>query len=137
MRRNCIRDLVQIESELLGLDYELFQLFRQQIAPFGRSRGDTLGNERPKTGAHLDQSLGHELTNYLMSRIRVDLQFLAKRADGRKRLPRTKLSGDDGLFRGIDDLLVERDTGLEREAERDHVCTITASTPRGKKIFPG
>jgi hypothetical protein len=45
------------------------------------------------------------------------------------------LSGNDCLLGRIHDLLVDRDAGLECQAEWDHMCTMTDSTLKKKNSF--
>ena len=74
-----------------------------------------------------------QLGDYFVRRVGVDAQFRAERAHGRKGVAGAKLSADQRLLGGIDDLLVERGARAECDPEWYHGCMITASTPRGQE----
>ena len=128
MIRNGACHFVEVEAKLFGLHDELLQLSAQQVTSF-RCRGHRgLGNDGANAGQYLEQTFRQQLRDDLVGRVRIDFQFLAQRADGRKRVARTHLPGDDGFLGGVNHLLVNRSAGLKRQAKWDHVCTITHST---------
>ena len=99
----------------------------------GRSTSDSGGRRSPghhrsKAWMHFQNPLRDQLRHHFVRRIGVDLERLAQRAHGGKRLARAHLARDHRLLGGVDHLLAEGDARLKGDAERDHMCTITYST---------
>ena len=58
-----------------------------------------------------------------------DSKLLREPSNRRKWIAFTKLSAYDGAGCGVNGLLIDGNSWSIREAERNHVCTITRSTP--------
>ena len=135
MISDSLGDVFQIQAELLGLDHQLLEFRSQQTAAFGGSGRGGSGYDCADAWQDFQHPLGHQLRNYFMRRVGVDLQFPAKSTDRGKGVAGPHLARDHRLLGGIDHLLINRDAGLKCEAERDHRCTITRSTPSCKIIL--
>ncbi len=135
MIRDGLGDVFQIQAEFLRLDNQLLEFRSQQMPAFGgRGRGGS-GHHRADTRQDLQHPLGHQLRNYFVRRIGVNLEFLAQCTDRRKGVAGPHLTRDHRLLGGIDYLFINRNTGLKCEAERNHKCTITRSTQSFKTIL--
>src|SRR5207253_1929283 len=96
-----------------------------------------LRHDCANTGMNLQDAFRYQMHDHLMSCIGIDLQAFAEFSHGGKSVTGPQLSCDHGLLRGIHNLLVKRDTWLERHTEWDHLCVITASTPYFKESVQG
>jgi hypothetical protein len=81
---------------------------------------------------NFEQAFIDQMGDHFMGGVRVDLQRAAEDAHRRKRIAGAHLAGDDRLPGGVDYLFVQRHAGLEGQAERNHMCTITGSTAEVK-----
>ena len=121
-------DLVQLEAEFLGLNDKLFQFPFEQVPPFGARRDRRIRNHGTQPGPHFEQPLVDQVRDDFVRGVGVDPQSLAQGANRRKRIAWPNLSRDQSLLGGINNLLGDRNARLQRDAERDDVCTITPST---------
>ena len=135
MPRDGAGDFIQIQAQPLGFHHQLFHLFLQQRAALGRGGSGELSHHRSQAGTHFDQAFCDELRHNFVRRVGINLQGFAQSADRGERVARPHLARDHGLFRGVDYLFVERNARLEREAERDHRCTITDNTAQSRRIM--
>src|SRR5579863_1236556 len=71
-----------------------------------------------------------QLRNDFVCGVGIDLQCLAKRTDGRKRVTRSELTRHHSLLGGERGLFVNRNARLKCQAEWDHNCSTTYSTRR-------
>src|SRR5258708_20785877 len=126
--------VVQFETHLLGFHHEVLHFLFQQVASLGCSRQRSLRYHRAEAGAYLDQPFSYKVGDHLVRGVGIDLEGGAESAHRWKGVARPQLAGDDCLLGGVDDLLVERNSRLEREAERDHRCIITASTAKSREM---
>lgn len=96
----------QIQAEFLGLDNQLLEFRSQQTSAFrGGGRG---GSRHHCADAWQDfqHPLGHQLRNYFMRRVGVDLQLFAQCTDRWKGVAGPHLARDHRLLGGIDHLLI-------------------------------
>jgi len=133
---DSLGDVFQIQAELLGLDNQLLEFRSQQTSAFGGSGRGGSGHDRADAWQDFEHPLGHELRNYFMRRVGVDFQLFAQCTDRGKGVAGPHLARNHRLLGGIDHLLIDRNTGLKCQAERNHTCTITRSTPSRKTILP-
>ena len=73
---------------------------------------------RSNTRSGLEQASTDERRQRLLCGVRIDLQLLAERSDRWKAIARTQLSGDDCFRDSEHDLIVQRATRTNRDAER-------------------
>ena len=93
------------------------------------------GDDRADSGMRFKQTVGEQRGDDLVRGVGVDVRFAAECADRGERVSGTELAGDDSPGGGVDDLLADGDAGAKMDDERNHMCTITASTPRKHKKF--
>jgi hypothetical protein len=93
------------------------------------------GDDGTDAGMGFEESLVDEVGDYLVGGVGVDVELAAQGADGGEGIAGAKLAGDDGLLRSVDDLLEEGNTNAKWDPERNHVCTITCSTPKREEKF--
>ena len=125
--RRC--HVIEAQAQLLGLDYQLLQFLIEQVAPVGRTRVRALRHYCADARMNLEYAFRHQVRHHLMSCIWIDLQSLAEFSHGGKRVTGAHLARNHSLLSGIHDLLIKRDTWLERHTEWNHLCITTASTP--------
>ena len=106
-------DVFQIQAEFLGLDYQLLEFRSQQTSAFGGSGRGGSGHDCADAWQDFQHPLAHQLRNDFMGRIGVDLQLFAQCADRGERVAGPHLARNNRLLRGIDYLLINRDTGLK------------------------
>jgi len=124
-------EIVEGQSESIGLDDEMFDLIADEVRPVGSFEGGALGDDGSESRVDFEEALGHEFRDDFMGRIGVNLQTLAEGTNGRESLTRRHVAGEDGFLGSVDYLLVDGDARLESDAEWDHGCTVTLSTAKG------
>src|SRR5450631_2185590 len=120
MGRNGSEHVVQTDSELLRFHNELLDFVSQQMCSFGVTCFRQRRNDCTNSWSGLQQPGSNQVRDDLVSRIWIDLEFLAEEAHRGKRVSRTQLPGNHRLLRGIDDLLVQRNAWSKVHAERNH-----------------
>jgi hypothetical protein len=74
---DSLGDVFQIQAEFLGLDNQLLEFRSQQASAFGRSGRGGSGHDCADARQDFQHPLGHQLRNYFMRRVGVDLQLFA------------------------------------------------------------
>jgi hypothetical protein len=116
--------VLELDTETLGFDNELFKFVLEEIGFFGFGGGRALGDHGNGAWANFEQT-GVDETGYdFVGGIGVDFEFPAERADGGKFVAGAELARDNGFGGGVDDLLVEREARGEVDVERDHVRVL-------------
>jgi len=117
------------EAEELGLDDERLDLMGEQVAAAALRCAGQSGDDGTDAGTRLDDALRQERGYNLGGGVGIDVGFAAENTDRGKGISGLQLSGDDCTLGSVNNLLEDGDTGPKLDAERNHVCTITASTP--------
>ena len=124
--------VAQIHLQALGFDDECFELAFEELRSLSCGGCGQLSHHGAASGMHLKKSIGDQLRHDLVSRVGIDLQFLAESADGRKAVARAHLAHNDRLLGRVHDLLIDRYSGLEVQPDSYHACTISRHTHKGK-----
>ena len=106
-----------------------FHLAREQVVAVGSGSAGDFSDNGANAGTRFKQAVCKQSCDDLVRGIGVDMGFAAERADRRKSVAGSQLAGNDGARRSENDLLADGNARPEVDAERDHVCTMTASTP--------
>ena len=89
-----------------------------------RAAGSCIGRRVPRRDCRsnarsgLEQAAADERRQRFLCGVRIDLQLLAERSDRWKAIARTQLPCDDCFRDSEHDLIVQRATGTDRDAER-------------------
>lgn len=108
---DSVSNIVQFQAEFFGLNDQLFQFGVQQASAFRRSGRGRLGYDGSDAWQNCQHALSHQLGDYFMRRVGIDPELFAERAYRGERIARTHLSRNNGLFGGINHLLINRDAG--------------------------
>jgi hypothetical protein len=133
----CFEEVAVFYAEAFGFDDQLFYLLAEELGALfatGVGEGRDYGAD---AGMGFEQAFGDEMGDDLVGGVGVDLEVFAEGADGGEWVSGAELAGDHGLLGCVDDLLEEGDAYAEWDAEGNHVCTITRSTPVWEELFLG
>jgi hypothetical protein len=124
-----VLDVVEVDAKTFSFDHKLLEFVLKEISFFGFGRSWELGDNSRRTRTDLEKARVDKTGDDFVRRVGIDLEFAAEDTDRRKIVAWTELARDDGLCRGVHDLLVERRAGSEVDVEGDHlVCTMTGNT---------
>lgn len=135
MFRQCFLYFVQFETEFFCFDHELLQLFLKEFVLFGAGGDGPFGDDCADAGEDFEKAFGNQMLLDFVGGVGVDFEGGAHGAHRGEGVTGAELAGEDGLFGGVDHLLIERQSGLELYPERNHRCMITHSTPAGKEFI--
>ena len=121
-------DVVASDAEALGFDDELLDLAAEELSALFAGGVGAGGDHVADAGTGFEKAVADELCDDLVGGVGVDLELAAEDADRGEGVSGKELAGDHRLLRGEDDLLEERDTGPEIDAEGKYSRTITHST---------
>ena len=128
-------DHCQGKPKMLGFHNELLQLIAQQAGALRRTRGLGPSDDRTNARKYLKHSFVEQLRDDLVSSVGVDLERLTQAPHGREGFTGAHLTRHHGFLGGINDLLANRDAGLQNDPEGNHVCTMAGSTAKRKQKF--
>src|SRR2546430_1259263 len=107
---NGVDEIRDVETETLGFHDEAINLIGELIGAGGAASGAGGWLPRGHGGAdartHFEQPTLDERRHHLLRGVRVDLQLLTERADGREAVAGSELPGDDRFGDGEDHLVV-------------------------------
>ena len=128
-------DVVAGDAETLGFNDEFLDLTAEELGALFAGGVGTGGDDIADAGTSLEQAIADELRDDLVGGVGVDLEFAAENPDGGEGIAGKELAGDHRLLCSVDDLLKERSTGPEVDAEGNHSSTITRSTAGWEDLF--
>jgi hypothetical protein len=124
-----VGDVVEAHAEAFGFDDELFEFTVEEQGTLGRGGLARKGDDGAGAGENFEEAFVEELRDDFVGGVGIDFEFGAEGTDGGEWVAGAELSGDQGAFRGVDDLLVEGGAGSEVDAKGDHFrCIMTPST---------
>jgi len=125
---NGFEDGLAGETEELGFDDERLNLTGEQVATGALRCARQSGDDGADAGVRLEELFGEQSSNDFGGGVGIDVGFAAERANGGKWVSGPQLTGDDGTLGGVNNLVRDGNARAKLDAERNHVCTITAST---------